>query len=279
MLNIMSIFLNWQLIKCQLFLSKKILWLEGFKWRKSKWYNSDMIGYIITLVVLLLVYCIYISIYIFNQKLSSILNKRPTLNNAIFLLISFSCYIAVVVISLVKNGVHDWNFQNTLPTANVSPLIFATLPIYFILTKKAKDFYLRLISLLSVGMIISPVLSIAFNIYRGYSFFFQFLFDYVAHISLAMWGVYIIKSNQVKINFNKSMLCIAFMFAVALTMLILNLIFKTTFFGLNLYGNHNIYNMRIVENSYVSCLLYFVGLFLVMLIGHLYLKLLNKKIH
>jgi len=236
-----------------------------------------MVGYIITLVTIILVYISYILLYIFKPQYLAGVNKRYTTVNVVFLLITYTCYVGVVVIALVKNGLHDWNFQNTLPTANVSPFMFATLPVYFLLPKKVKVYYLHIIALLSVGMILSPVLGIAFNIYRHYSFHFSFLLDYVAHLSLSMWGVYILMTKQINFNSKRSLICIGFMGGVALMMLVLNLIFDTSFFGLNLRGKHNIYNVRIVENSFASCLIYFIGLFVIMIIGHFYLKLINKE--
>ena len=60
-------------------------------------------------------------------------------------------------------------------------------------------------------------------------------------------------------------------------MLVLNLIFKTAFFGLSLYGEHNIYNNRIFESGIVSALAYFWGLSFVLLAGYFYQKVLNLK--
>lgn len=73
--------------------------------------------------------------------------KKKKLTNFIFILIIFICYIALVVKVFVDVGFNDWNFQNTLPTANVSPFMFFTLPLYYFLPKKIKKYYLLLISL------------------------------------------------------------------------------------------------------------------------------------
>ena len=50
-------------------------------------------------------------------------------------------------------------------------------------------------------------------------------------------------------------------------MLVLNLIFDTSFFGLSLRGKHNIYNNVLTNNSYLSAALYFFGLICVLLMG------------
>ena len=57
----------------------------------------------------------------------------------------------------------------------------------------------------------------------------------------------------------------------------LYVIFDNAFFGLSLFGKHNIYNMVIVDNSYLSALLYFIGLIGVTLLGYGFNMLLSRK--
>ena len=236
-----------------------------------------MVGYIISLVLFIVIYVFYILACRFKFNFVLFLNKYPKIVNLVFTGISCTCYLAVVIVAYIKNGLYDWNFTNTLPTANVSPFVFATLPLYFILPKKAKDYYLRIFPLLSIGMIVSPIAGMIFNIQRNYNFYASFLANYIAHLSLSMWGIYLVSSNQIRLDFIKSLICVAIMASVALTMLVLNLIFDTSFFGLSLRGKHNIYNIVLVDNSYLSCLIYFTGLVGVMLLGHLFQMLFENK--
>ena len=53
------------------------------------------------------------------------------------------------------------------------------------------------------------------------------------------------------------------------------LLFLESYFGLSLKGKHNIYNMVLVKNSYLSAFLYLFGLGAVLLLGYGYNKLLN----
>lgn len=53
-------------------------------------------------------------------------------------------------------------------------------------------------------------------------------------------------------------------------MLIVNLIFDTTYFGLSLYGKHTIYNTVLVEESWLSAVIYCVGLGSVLWLGYIY---------
>jgi hypothetical protein len=46
---------------------------------------------------------------------------------------------------------------------------------------------------------------------------------------------------------------------------------------LSLNGKHSIYNVVLVESSYLSALLYFFGLFGVLAMGYIYLRLIARK--
>ena len=59
-------------------------------------------------------------------------------------------------------------------------------------------------------------------------------------------------------------------------MIILNLIFDTSFFGLSLRGKHSIYNMVLVSNSFLSAFIYFTGLAIVLAISFVLQKILLR---
>ena len=60
-------------------------------------------------------------------------------------------------------------------------------------------------------------------------------------------------------------------------MLIMNLIFDTSFFGLSLNGKHNIYNVVLVDSSFVSALLYYLGLLMIIILGYIYSMMFKDK--
>lgn len=224
--------------------------------------------YIVTLCILIIL-CIVVIILMPEFKNSKI-------TNLFFIIITYICYISLALIIYLDVGFYDWNFQNVLPTANVSPFMFFILPIYFILPKTPKKYYLLLISLLSVGMFLSPFINCIYFHSISYTFHPHFLLDYIAHLSLFLWGIYIIKSQQVELNIKNTLISSSIIISVALTMMIINVIFDTSFFGLSLYGKHNIYNQVIVSNSYLSALIYFAGLIVVLLLGFSLQLLVNK---
>ena len=225
-------------------------------------------AFIITLIVLLLAFggAIFLMKYMKNQKLW----------NAVFCLFVFGLYYACVLVVFLDVGANDWNFLNTLPIANVSPFTFTLAPIILIMPNVLKKPFHLLISLLSVGMFLSPVISCIFNASRNYVFEIQFLFDYLAHFLVSLWGIYLVKSNQVNLDKISAIISGSIMLFVSIAMLILNLILDTSFFGLSLKGKHNIYNVVLVENSYLSALIFFLGLTAVLALGYALCKLIKK---
>lgn len=207
--------------------------------------------------------------------------KNTTITNLVFCLCIVIPYICLVVIVYNSVGPKDWNFLNTLPTANVSPFMFAVCPIYLILPKKAKPYFFLLIALLSVGMFISPLTSLIYNGSINYKFHPHFVLDYFSHFMISLWGVYLVQTHQCEATTKKSLISGSIIVGVAIIMLILNVIFDKAFFGLSLNGKHSIYNNVLVDNSYLSALIYFSGLIVVLILGFLYqlllLKLFKKK--
>lgn len=225
--------------------------------------------YILALIALLVA---YISV-IFAMKYM----KNTKLFNGLFVCIVAVCYLLVMLTVYLDVGFADWNFQNTLPTANVSPVMFCLTIFVLFLPKKARCYCLLLVTLLSVGMLASTIFGCIYNASIGYKFHFHFLLDYIAHVALSLWGIYLVKTNQVKVENKSCIVSMCMIFAYATLMLILNVIFDTAFFGLSLNGKHNIYNMVITSNSYLSALLYYAGLFVVLLAGMFLQKYMSKK--
>ena len=226
-------------------------------------------GYYISLAGLLAFYLMAI------PQLKHLRNKKIT--NGVFSILIFILYIAVVIRVYISVGFDDWNFKNTLPIANVSPFMFTAVVVMHLLPRKIKKHCYLLICLLSVGMVLSAVFSCLYNAVINYSFHWHFLCDYLAHVLLSLWGVYLIKSSQVELNKKNAIISGAIIVGVAVFMLLLNVIFDTAFFGLSLNGKHSIYNVVLVKNSYLSAFLYFFGLLIVLVMGYVYSRLLSRK--
>lgn len=226
-------------------------------------------SYIICLFAFILAYAavIYLMKYMRSVKLT----------NLIFVGLVFIPYVMLSLTVFLDVGFYDWNYQNTLPVANVSPFMFTAVLLVLVLPKAVKKHFLLLISLLSVGMFLSSALGCIYNAVINYKFHIHFTYDYVSHFALSLLGIYAVRTKQVTLNIKNALISSSMIFCAAGMMLILNVIFNTAFFGLSLNGKHNIYNNVLVDNSYVSALLYFLGLGLVLLLGYAYSSIFAKK--
>ena len=225
--------------------------------------------YILTLLLLL---GFYGAVIFFGMQYM----KRTWLWNIAFALSVFALYVSVVITVYKSVGFYDWNFQNTLPVANVSPFMFLLTPITFLFPKKIRQHLHLLISLLSVGMVLSAVFNCTYNTVIHYKFHLHFACDYLAHVLLSLFGIYLVKSGQVKLTRKNAIVSSSVILGVAAVMMTLNVIFDKSFFGLSLRGKHNIYNVVLTDNSYLSAALYFIGLCGVLLMGYCYVTLLTR---
>lgn len=225
--------------------------------------------YIVALLAMCAVYTVALWAMKFIRSLSVF--------NIVFVLVVFLSYISIGVIVYLDVGFYDWNFQNLLPVANVSPFMFSSAPFMLLLPKRARNHALLLVSMLSVGMLLSSVFGCLYNAFIHYKFHFHFMLDYIAHFTLSLFGIYLIRSEQVKATKKGFFISGALIYGIVGFMMLLNLIFDTSYFGLSLNGKHNIYNNVIVDNSYLSALIYCIGLLCVLLMGVWVSSMASKK--
>ena len=225
----------------------------------------------------LIVFAVLLAIYIVGVLLSKYLAKYRNVVNILFVIAIFASYFYVVRYMYYDVGPEDWNFKNTLPTANVSPFMFCLTPIILVMPKAIRKYLMTLVVLLSLGMVVAGLGGALGFVARNYKFHWHITMDCFAHILLSLWGVYLLKSGQVELTPKKALRGGAIIVSVALIMLVLNLIYHKAFFGLSPYGEHNIYNIRFFENGVISIIVYFLGLGFVLCAGYFYQKVLNLK--
>ena len=204
--------------------------------------------------------------------------KNTKAMNIFFALIIFGTYIAYVVFVYLDVGWQNKNFINTLPTANISPFMFFIAPLCVFAPKAIKKHFLLLISLLSIVMILLPAYNCVQNYLNGIEFAPHLLLDYGSHFVMLLWGIYLVRSNQVELNFKSFSSSLSTMLCILIVFTTLNSIFDTSFFGLSLNGKHNIYGYVLVDNSYLSLLIYLGGLVALLFIGYGFCKII-KKLH
>lgn len=126
-------------------------------------------------------------------------------------------------------------------------------------------------------MLFSVILACIQRIAINYRFIPHFLLDYVSHLILSLWGIYLVKSKQIQLVKKDCFIGGSIIIGVSLIMLIVNTIFQTAFFGLTFGDNYNIYNLVLVNNPYLSALIYVVGLSMILLLGYFFQKIINRK--
>ena len=62
----------------------------------------------------------------------------------VFVGLVFIPYVCLSLVVLRDVGFNDWNYRNTLPVANVSPFMFALMPIVFVLPQRVKKHFCSL---------------------------------------------------------------------------------------------------------------------------------------
>ena len=227
-----------------------------------------MSGYIISLAILNLIFIVfYFLIFKFSVKLRL---------NHVFILCIFTLYCITLLIQLLSQGSNSKAFIDTVPTSNISPFVFCTLPLC--LFKRLRNFIFPMIVFLSVGIILSVEISHYRFINENLEYNIALSLDGLNHMLYALFGVYLVVSNQVQLSLKSFIYgCISILTIVA-TMILLNLIFHTSFFGLNLYGNHSIYDIVITTSSVLSSLIYVLGLIIFLFLGLLF-QFLNLKLN
>lgn len=225
--------------------------------------------YLISLFILVILYVLsIIKMKHSKDKTLKILSYLP--------LVVFTIQLFAIVYWLVKVGPNDWNFKNVLPIANVSPFMFIIVILVMFLPTKSREYFNTLISLLSFAMLIASLINLLFNALRNYNFYFVFLLDSINHVLFSLYGIYLYKTNQTFKDLKNNLISGSLIVVVAICMLIINVIFDTSFFGLSLLGKHNIYNVVISENSIVSVLVYFIGLIIALFVGFVYQRIISK---
>ena len=99
--------------------------------------------YIITLFVCLALYTVGC---VFLHRIP----LRKEVVNVAFAVCIFVPYVYCVIAMYLDVGAHDWNFTNTLPTANVSPFTYCLAVISLFLPKKLQPYLFNLFALLEV---------------------------------------------------------------------------------------------------------------------------------
>lgn len=235
-----------------------------------------MLGKVFNSIVALF-YLFYVGYIVFKYK-----DKLPyKLTVVTFTLIIFIPHIFFILAFYYRYGIDNWNVQNLFPVANINPFMFVMAFVVLFLPKPIKNVFYLLTALLSFATILAGISGcfIYFKLIPTYEF--QISIEWLSHLTMGLLGIYLILSKRVEFTVKNTLIASISIFGVALMMVVLNLIFDTSFFGLAFNGTHNIYNLIFIESPYLSALVYFVGLAGALFLGYWFLKLvirIDKKL-
>ena len=93
----------------------------------------------------IVVFAVLLAVYTVGVLLSEYLAKYKAIVNLTLVMMIFASYFYIVRYMYYDVGVNDWNFKNTLPTANVSPFMFNITLVVWILPKAIRKYFMTLI--------------------------------------------------------------------------------------------------------------------------------------
>lgn len=217
-----------------------------------------MLGHL-SYIILLILYLSFLAIVFYL-----IIKKRITINSTqrrvLFLFIAF-CYILNILDKIMGSEINMKHLYGVIPFGNYSPLIFTVCTIMVFLPEKWCRWFDYFMGIMWLPMLVASLHnSISFTWSQGPFVYTCMIFDCISHGLIGLYGFYLLYNKAVVYDKKKMIILLSAIMLVPVIMLILNVVFDTSFFGLNLNGKHNIYNVVISNNSYVSAAIYFVGL-------------------
>jgi hypothetical protein len=162
-----------------------------------------------------------------------------------------------------------WLKSGFVTLGNISPMIFTVIPLTLFMNEKTKQYAYSAIAFLWVGMFlalfISPEYAYIFDYHRQATALYTG--EALCHMLAALFGIYLILTGQVKLNFQSWWRSIVFMYAVIFFGVFLNYFFHTRNFGMDPYGNYAIYFLNIFGSFEATLIAYLFGVLTVLTVG------------
>ena len=184
--------------------------------------------------------------------------------NALFIIVDIILFFLWNFASAEKG----WLKDGFMTLENISPFIFTVIPLTLFMNEKSKSFAFSTIAFLHLGMffatIISPEHEVIFN-YKTEATF-TYATEAMCHVLAALFGIYLLLTEQVKADFKHWVKAIVFMLGWITFGLILNLTLDTRCFNLN-PNNYSIYMLDIFGSFWATVAAYYFGVILVITLG------------
>ena len=192
------------------------------------------------------------------------LNKR-NVNKMLINYILSGTALFFYLLLIIFNGIyHKWDMQtiqDVNPLSKMSPFIFATVFFINFAPKTIKKYYYTILSTLILAMAgVGIFAALVDGLMNDMDYFVIWMyFDSFSHISIALLGLWLVISNQITYERKMLLKCLMTLYSFLMILVIINIIFRTNFFGLSVYGEHNIYGI-VIDPWILSFAVYFAGL-------------------
>ena len=198
---------------------------------------------------------------LFRDKIKGhTINAIMVLSCALFL---FSWTYATYENNGLKNGFITFD--------NISPYICTVISVTPFMNKTMRDLARCCVAFLGLAMFIAmyvnPGTSLLMNYYQGTKFIH--VAEAACHLSMGVYGFYLVLSDRVRVTVKNYLKGLAFMFMSIGFVLFLNFIFHRSHFGMDMYGDYSIYFLDIFDSFEITLLAYVIGVLAAMTVGFL----------
>ena len=209
---------------------------------------------IVLTIISLLLCAVGISVILF-------LNKQGTNKNFVNLLLSGSALLFYICLLFREGSFREWNIielRVSLPLSKMSPFIFSTAFFVNFLPALFKKYYFSYISFLLLPMLLVGCFgSLVGGIMNDINYFVPWMyFDSFSHIFVFLFGFWILITGQVSTEKKTLFIDILVTHSFLVLIIFINLITHLDFFGLSVYGGHNIYGV-VINPWLLSFFIYF----------------------
>lgn len=240
-------------------------------------------------LIILVIFSFVITIVLFYFLVSNRFNNLVYCRKIDFVIRSIIFIFYLILIGSRHYVIHisyqltQWGINyafSCLPIGNISPLTFTLLFVSIFLPKKMRDVCDGFVLCVSLVMPIATILTCVISIINSYPYHFSAIFDVLTHLMVCGLSIYLYHTKQIKIKREALIKSYVFIYSVVAILVIFNIIFKVSFFGLGFHDNWNIYDLKLFNNAFINLFMYCLGLAIIMLAVFMiywFREKLNKK--
>ncbi len=162
-----------------------------------------------------------------------------------------------------------WLDKGFKTLGNISPFIFTVIPFTFMMRDKVKEFAYSAIAFLWFGMFLAMFFATEYSYLVDYHTEATLVHtgEALCHMLAALFGIYLILTQQVKLDFKRWVQSLIFMYSAILFGVFLNYVFRKGHFGMDPYGNYGIYMIDIFGTFEATFIAYLLGVLVVLTLG------------